>query len=188
MKMNRESINVLSESLKSLKDIGFNIIKDTKYFYGDTLLIHQMGHEPYRKKIDDYVYFNSDLNKFIGENLPNKFTAQDIDLLLIKKSRKKILICEYKHEDEPMSGEKGQQSSSLELLSKMKHPEYELDVCIIRGNYPFDKLEVTYLTRKNKKYIYEGFDVWRFLSMSEDDDEINELKNMYNNFKNEISK
>ncbi len=94
-------------------------------------------------------YFNSELNKYIGENLPRIMTSIDLDLFQVKLSRKIIRFAEYKHIGESM-GE--QQEKALKQLAKMadvinKNKElfdgWTMQVMIIRGNIPYDYIEIT---------------------------------------------
>lgn len=106
-------------------------------------------------------YYGSDINRFIGECLPRVMTTINIDLCQICYSEKKIRICEYKHLNEPM----GKQQKNLLLFiakcfkilnllnkNKKQFPDiynWTFQVLVIKGNFPFDKIEITdYLNNK----------------------------------------
>lgn len=96
-------------------------------------------------------YYNSDLNEYIGKRLPNKMTAIDVDLILLKKWPPQkgfpiLRICEYKHRNEQVGRE---QSFALKLFAKVfmflnsvgykdKHGTWRFGVYILRGDPPFD--------------------------------------------------
>ena len=106
------------------------------------------------------AYFNSELNQFIGENLPKIMTSIDLDLLQVKKARKIIRLAEYKHEKESIGYQQLDAFKQLAVIAKKinSHKElfngWTLQVCIIRGNKPFDKIEVEDLIH-NKKHIFK---------------------------------
>lgn len=109
-------------------------------------------------------YFNSDLNKYIGENLPRIMTTIDIDLFQVKLSRKIIRFAEYKHTNEKIGV---QQLKALKQLAKIanvvnknsKHFEdWKLQVLIIRGDEPYDFIEITDLI-KDKKYTLKNKEI-----------------------------
>lgn len=102
-------------------------------------------------------YFNSELNKYIGENLPKVMTSIDLDLFQVKVSRKIIRFAEYKHIKERIGY---QQLKALQQLAKMAKTininkelfdGWTMQVMIIRGNVPYDYIEINDLIT-NKLY------------------------------------
>lgn len=94
-------------------------------------------------------YYNSDLNEFIGTQLPREMTSIDADLFQLKFKRKIIRIGEYKHEKEGLGV---QQEKALKQLAKMAkvikdNPDlfdgWNLQVVLVRGNKPFTNISVT---------------------------------------------
>ena len=93
-------------------------------------------------------YYNSELNEFIGENLPKIMTSIDLDLLQVKASRKIIRLAEYKHEKEGIGKQQLKAFQRLAKIAKVINKNSEMfenwtiQVCIIRGNKPYDKIKV----------------------------------------------
>lgn len=122
----------------------------------------------YRLTKDDYVYYNSDLNKFIGKEIKKEMTSIDLDLLQYKKSRGIIRLAEYKHNGEKLGY---QQESVLRELSKafkfLNEHNYPMKFqChLIRGNYPYGKIAVTdFIT--DKTYELDGDNVIQYLMVN----------------------
>jgi len=93
-------------------------------------------------------YYNSDLNRFIGEKLPKIMTSIDLDLFQLKKKKKIIRFAEYKHENEKLGH---QQKKALEQLGKIAKninentnlfDGWKVSVVLIRGNFPFNVIKV----------------------------------------------
>lgn len=116
-------------------------------------------------------YFNSELNKYIGENLPKIMTSIDVDLFQVKLSRKIIRFAEYKH-----MGEKTgvQQEKALKQLAKMadvinKNNElfegWTMQVMIIRGNIPYDYIEITDLITGKFYKVSDKEKIDKFLTL-----------------------
>lgn len=93
-------------------------------------------------------YFNSELNEYIGKNLPRIMTSIDLDLLQVKKRRKIIRLAEYKHERENVGK---QQYDALKILADIAKKinqnselfdNWKIQVLIIRGNKPYDKIKI----------------------------------------------
>lgn len=121
----------------------------------------------YRKTRKDYIYYNSDLSKFIGEELPKIMTSIDVDLFQVKKSKRVIRIAEYKHEREQLGR---QQRDALKLLAdgfrKLNTCKtvWAWEVYLLRGNYPYKKLVCENLITNTKMTLYNE-DVKKFLTM-----------------------
>jgi len=116
-------------------------------------------------------YFNSELNKYIGENLPKIMTSIDLDLLQVKKAKKIIRFAEYKHEEE---GVGYQQNESLKLMARFakvinRHPEmfggWKCEVCLIRGNVPYDKLTIYCFVNETTQILTNKKDIDNFLTL-----------------------
>ena len=123
--------------------------------------------DSYRVNKEDYIYFNSDLNKFIGKELPRIMTSIDCDLLQLKKSKKILRIAEYKHVGE---GVGYQQNDALKEIARLykwamdNGYDRKLECHLIRGNYPYTQLEIEdYVT--NVTYTLEGEDVKKYLTL-----------------------
>ena len=118
-------------------------------------------------------YYNSDLNKHIGETLPKIMTSIDLDLLQVKQSRKIIRLAEYKHTNEKIGY---QQNKTFEILGKIakeinKNSDlfdgWKMQVCLIRGDEPYNKIKIKdYIL--NKDYIFENKEqIAKFLCVEE---------------------
>lgn len=117
----------------------------------DITVMFSVSGNSYRKTAKDFVYFNSDLNKFIGEECEHSMTSIDIDLAQFKKSRGIIRIAESKHLNESIGY---QQNSLLEELAQIAEfinksgyrnkdgRVIQLEVDLIRGNYPYGEIQV----------------------------------------------
>jgi len=121
----------------------------------------------YRKTKRDYIYYNSDLNKFIGDVLPRIMTSIDCDLLQHKKSRKILRTGEYKHEEEEVGYQQNEALREVARLYKWamdKGYDRKLECVMIRGNFPFEKLTVfDYIT--GLTFIIKGEDVKKYLTL-----------------------
>jgi len=116
-------------------------------------------------------YFNSDLNKYIGENLPKIMTSIDVDLFQVKLSRRIIRFAEYKHVGETTGV---QQEKALKQLAKMagvinKNTElfdgWTMQVMIIRGNVPYDYIEITDLINGKFYKVAGKKEIDKFLTL-----------------------
>jgi len=116
-------------------------------------------------------YFNSELNKYIGEKLPKIMTSIDLDLFQVKKSRKIIRFAEYKHSNEKIGY---QQSEALKRLAKMAieinknkelFEEWTMQVMIIRGNDPYDYIEITDLLTNKVYKVDDKIKINKFLTL-----------------------
>ena len=126
----------------------------------------KVPYDSYRKTKRDYIYFNSDLNKFIGDVLPKIMTSIDCDLLQYKKSKRILRIGEYKHNGEELGYQQNEALKEIARLFKWAMDmgyDRKLECVIIRGNYPFDKLEIIDFI-KNNSFIVEGEDVKKYLT------------------------
>jgi len=121
----------------------------------------------YRTTKKDYVYYNSDLNKFIGEVLPRIMTSIDCDLFQIKKAKKTLRTGEYKHEEENVGYQQNDALKEIARLYKWAMDngyDRKLECVMIRGNYPFEKLTIfDYIT--GLTFIIEGEDVKKYLTL-----------------------
>ena len=121
----------------------------------------------YRTTKRDYVYYNSDLNKFIGDVLPRIMTSIDCDLFQLKKSKKILRIGEYKHEEEKLGY---QQNDALKEIARLfkwameRGYDRKLECVIIRSNYPFEKLTIFDFIAE-KTFVVEGEDVKKYLTL-----------------------
>lgn len=120
----------------------------------------------------DSNYYNSDLNKYIGENLPKTFTSIDIDLLQIKKSKKILRIGEYKHINERVGYQQKEALKQLAYILSVANTEFKVSIdfwsveCVIlRGNEPYDSLQVTDLVNDHEFTIYGNDNVNEYLSL-----------------------
>ena len=118
-------------------------------------------------------YFNSELNEYIGKNLPRIMTSIDLDLLQVKKRRKIIRLAEYKHEREKVGK---QQYDALKILADIAkkindNPQlfdnWKLQVLIIRGNKPYDKIEIEDLITDKSHKITDKKQINEFLCLEQ---------------------
>ena len=93
----------------------------------------------YRKSENDLNYYGSDLNKFIDEFCTRKMTAINIDLLTYKRSLHHMRVIESKHRYENMPPS---QFEALQIFSRAEIPGIKFGVYIVRGNYPFEIVEI----------------------------------------------
>lgn len=117
---------------------------------------------------EDWYYYNSDLNWYVGKTLPPCFTFIDMDVFSLKRDKKIMRVGEYKHSSEGM---KPSQKEALERMAEFarvanKHPDlfegWKFEVVIIRSNLPFDTATIQDLTT-NKIYNTwdrNTFDKW----------------------------
>lgn len=119
-------------------------------------------------------YYNSELNQYIGESLPKIMTSIDLDLFQVKLSKKIIRFAEYKHLKE---GTGYQQQKSLSILSviakkinenKNLFDGWTMEVNIIRGNHPFDYIEVEDLVYNKKQKIDNKKQIDDYLTLAYD--------------------
>lgn len=135
-------------------------------------------------------YFNSDLNEYIGKNLPRTFTLIDVDGLQYKRSKNIIRLYEYKHMNERI----GQQQ--LILLKKLAEifrlvddliyfhiGMCRVEVVIIRGDSPYDEIEISDLVNGRTFTLVGKEIIDKFLSMEIDVNEV--YKKRYRNETNE---
>lgn len=118
-------------------------------------------------------YFNSELNQWIGENLPKIMTSIDLDLLQVKASRKIIRLAEYKHDKERIGQ---QQLKALQRLAKIAKivnrnktmfEGWTIQVCIIRGNKPYKKIQVHDLITDIKYNFEDSKQISDYLCVNE---------------------
>ena len=126
-----------------------------------------MNSFPYRKTRKDYTYYNSDLNKYIGEELPRIMTTINVDLLQFKKSKNILRFSEYKHIKEDIGYQQEQVlielAKAFDFLNKNNYP-IKFECGLIRGDYPFDELSITdYITNTN--FTIKDNDVKKYLTL-----------------------
>ena len=114
-------------------------------------------------------YFNSELNRYIGTQLPKIMTSIDLDLLQVKVSRKIVRLAEYKHKNEKIGL---QQENALKRLGKFasvinKNPilfdGWQVQVVLIRGNEPYDNISVYCYVRDKTYYLKDKKTIDKFL-------------------------
>lgn len=136
----------------------------------------------YRTTEKDYTYYSSDLSKFIGEELSKIMTSINGDLLQFKKSKDMLRVGEYKHEGESMGYQQ------LNLLNKIEDVfEYarkggcptKLEVVILIGNPPFNRLIIQDLTRGICFQIEGQEEVRNYLTIEEDVKDSKPVKKIY---------
>ena len=117
-------------------------------------------------------YFNSELNKYIGEELPKVMTSIDLDLFQIKIERKIIRFAEYKHDKEKIGF---QQNKALQIVSKIakqvndnpiQFDGWKIQVLLIRGDYPYNSIEVYDFISNMTYQITEKGSINDFLCLS----------------------
>lgn len=118
-------------------------------------------------------YYNSNLNKYIGENLPKTFTLIDVDGLQYKRLTNHIRVYEYKQPKERIGR---QQLIALKKLAEVFKAVDDLiyfnvgmitlEVVIIRGGEPYDKLEISDLVNGRKFTVINKSIINDFLSMN----------------------
>ena len=116
-------------------------------------------------------YYNSELNQFIGENLPKIMTSIDLDLFQVKTARKIIRFAEYKHDKESLKNQQEKALKQLAIIAKVINSNSEMfdgwtiQVVLIRGNKPFSKIMVhDFLTSKD--FIFDNEkDINTFLTL-----------------------
>ena len=98
-------------------------------------------------------YYGSDLNKFINKNCTKKMTAINIDLLLFRRTKRRLRIIESKHTNEPMK--KGQKEVLRKIAWIFKYVKnatgLDLGVYIVTGNQPYNEIDVEDLILKIMK-------------------------------------
>jgi len=106
-------------------------------------------------------YYGSDLNKFIDENCTHEMTSINIDCIQYRRSKNKLRIIESKHTNErPMK--KGQKellqllARIFKYLNKIQN-KLSFEICIVRGNDPYQNIEVINLIN-NKKFNIYGYE------------------------------
>lgn len=113
---------------------------------------------PYRT-IEEMNYFGSDLNKFVHENCTKRMTVNNIDCVIYKASLHRGRLIESKHSGEHLP------TSQMSILKKLakKH-----DVYIVRGDYPFEHVEITYVNTGKKYTINDQSRFVRWLEFEEE--------------------
>lgn len=104
-------------------------------------------------------YYGSELNRFIGEHCPHDFTTINIDCLTLKWEAQTLRIIEAKHINEPLGN---QQVKALQFLANNIVPreyckQWKIEVCITRGNEPYDEILVLDL-HTNQVFKITGVD------------------------------
>ena len=105
---------------------------------------------------EDKKYFGSDLNKWINKNCRRDMTVNNIDLIIYRHGNGVVRVIESKHEKEMLGNG---QFKLLTILAKIANVynklmlEYQLEVYIIKGNYPYDNVEITNMSTETTKNI-----------------------------------
>ena len=112
-------------------------------------------------------YFSSDLNKFIHTDCRKTLTINNIDCIMFKRQYREVKIIEYKHLNE---NGKDTQPELLRLLSKFQPPKnYNfLGVFLVRGNEPFDYVEIEKFGTNEKWIIQDQKTFKRWLEFEYD--------------------
>ena len=110
------------------------------------------------RKLKTYSkYYGSDLNKFADLECREKMTVMNIDLIIHRRSRKRIRIIESKHENEKIGT--GQEEllrilgMLFKFLNKINFRSYKFDIFLVRGNPPYEEVLVKNLINYNRKKI-----------------------------------
>jgi hypothetical protein len=97
---------------------------------------------------EERSYLNSELNKYISKELPKVFTCINVDALLHKNINGTEIkrFIEYKHLFEKLGKQQENTLRSLAKdLSKVNDESSINGVYIVRGNFPFELVEITHL-------------------------------------------
>jgi hypothetical protein len=86
-------------------------------------------------------YYGSDLNKFIDFFCSHKMDCINIDCLQVKVSKKLIRIIESKKDKEQVTKAEKRVFNILSYLLR-KQSEWNIEFCVVKGNYPFRKAEI----------------------------------------------
>lgn len=127
----------------------------------------------YRNTKDEINYFGSDINKFIHENCRTDMMIMNIDCVQFRYKDKynnpRMRIIEYKHKREHIGV--GQANLLADLASKERiirdnklNVGFLTDVYVIRGDYPFDLVEITNLVLNDIKSIHNVDKFKKFLN------------------------
>ena len=121
----------------------------------------------YRKSKRDYVYYNSDLSKYIGDELPKVMTSMDIDIAQHKISKNLIRVAEYKHPGEATGSMQNRLLREIANVFRWAMDngyQAKFECGIIRGEYPYESIEYEdYIN--NTKTVITGDDVKNFLTL-----------------------
>jgi hypothetical protein len=90
-------------------------------------------------------YYGSLLNQFFSENCSPEMTCMNIDTYLLKVSKRKALLIEYKQKNEmPCPRSQLTALGILETALERSSTNFQFKLRILRGDYPFaDGAEVS---------------------------------------------
>lgn len=113
----------------------------------------------------DKKYFGSEYNKYLSEKCTKKMTANNMDCITYKASKKMLRIIECKHKTEQMSDSQKRLLSILseifEVYNKTDSPKYKAGVYVVTGEYPYEEAEVTKVSTGEVKYMSKNeFNSW----------------------------
>lgn len=87
-------------------------------------------------------YFGSPLNYFIYKECRKDIVVNNIDLIIHDYKNKIIKIIESKHDNEPIRVGQGLLLKKLRQLVPKKIDGYTIQILIVRGNYPYDSVDL----------------------------------------------
>lgn len=123
---------------------------------------------------EEKVYFASDLNKFVNENCSKEMTAINIDLLLYKRSQKRIRIIESKHSSEKIPDS---QKEVLTILSTAAFRGYKYEVYMVMGDPPdYDSVKIIDLNNGKEYKIQCKQDFLDWLEFKKELEEMSHCK------------
>jgi len=124
-------------------------------------------------------YYGSDLNKFIDENCFREMSCINIDCLLLKRSEKKIRIIESKHSKEKLPESQAEALTKLyELLKSSDHP-WDAMVYLVRGDPPYEYVEITEWTPEQKTYTLTQKELIEWLEFKKELKDFNPLSRFF---------
>ena len=91
------------------------------------------------RTLEECKYYGSDLNKFVGENCTKKMIVNNVDLVIYKYGKNILRIIESKHDKEKSNKS---QMMILNLLSKAKIGNHQVEVFIISGDPPYESVDI----------------------------------------------
>lgn len=119
-------------------------------------------------------YYNSELSEFIGIQCKKVMTSIDIDILQVKASRNMLRFIESKHIGEKLGDQQEKALKQLGWLARLVNKNDELfsgkvmQVFLIRGNKPYDKVEIYDFVNFNLYELSEKEKIKSFLECDYD--------------------
>ena len=83
-------------------------------------------------------YYGSELNRFIDEYCSHEMDSINIDCLQLKVAKKRIRFIEYKRSREKMPRSEIRVYNILKYLFSKVESEWNIELYIVRGDYPFE--------------------------------------------------